>query len=420
MKTAKKNIWQKTKEFFVRIYIKNKPINRQDWIRVSILAIAIPVFIYSAGQLGYKLFTYIYEDWRNSQIVDLKPTTEVSPFDSITPSPDEPYQIVYGTDARLNDAGRLPEYEDLWQRNNDMIGWISMPGFTKKPINYPIMYSGDNSYYVYRDFDKKDSYSGSIFMDGSNTSYRIDPTELDYNYVIYGHAMLNRSMFGNITDYFKNETSWKENNKIYIDFMNTRLEYEVFSTFLIDPYYNYRQTHFSSDDEFQKYLDDMVAKSAHDFGIKVDSKDRIITLSTCFQTTRRTAVIAKLVRQIIYVKGAQASGVTITPIALPTYIPLNEPSPTPRVSSSGSSSITSSKPSSSSSSSSSTPGATPTIDPAVSPTGDPGATPTIDPGVTPTEDPSATPTAEPTAVPTEDPGVTPTDEPAATPTEPVV
>jgi len=192
-----------------------------------------------------------------------------------------------------------------------MAGWISLPGYSKKPINYPIMYSGDNDFYVYRDFDKVDSYSGSIFMDGNNSTYHENPLELDYNYVIYGHAMLNRSMFGNITDYFKNETSWKENTKIYIDFMNTRLEYEVFSTFVIDPYYNYRQTNFSTDDEYSKYLDDMASKSTHDFGIKVGPKDRIVTLSTCFQTTRRTAVIGKLVRQIIYTKGDQIPGVTV-------------------------------------------------------------------------------------------------------------
>ena len=153
--------------------------------------------------------------------------------------------------------------------------------------------------------------------------------------------MKNKSMFGQITDYYKNETSWKNCTKIYVDFLNTRLEYEVFSTFLIDPYYNYRQTHFSSDTEYQTYLDDMTAKSAHDFGIRVGVKDRIVTLSTCYQSTQRTAIVARLVRQIIYIKGSSSSNPKVTPIALPTF----EPSPTPRITpspSAGSSSVLSS------------------------------------------------------------------------------
>lgn len=389
MKTAKKNIWIRIKEFFVKFYIKNKPLCRQDWIRLGILAVAIPVFVYSAWQLGYKLFTYVYEAWKYDTVIDMHVTPTANPFDNITisPEPGEPYQIVYATDTKLNSDGRLPEYQQLWERNNDMIGWITMPGFSKKPINYPIMYSGDNSYYVYRDFDQKDSYSGSIFMDGSNTPYCTDPVNLDRNYVIYGHAMRNRSMFGNITDYWENKTSWANNHTIYIDFMNTRLEYEVFSTFVVDPKYNYRQTKFSSDEEYQAYLNDMMAKSTHDFGIKVDTDDKIVTLSTCYKSTRRTAVIGKLVRQIIYVKGAAEPGsnATVTPVTLPTYIPMNEPSPTPRItptkpagitptkgaaSSSKPSSGTSSKPSStgsSSTSSSSSTGPTPDITPGITP-----------------------------------------------------
>ncbi len=356
MKKTNKSIFYRVKDSLIKFYIKNKPNNRQDWIRIGILAIAIPIFIYSAGQLGFKLYTYVYEDWRNSQIRDLKPDDNKNPFTEVTGEvkKNEPYEIIYAINDSLNKDGRLPEYETLWQRNNDMAGWFSMPGFAKKPIDYPIMYSGDNRYYVYRDFDKQDSYSGSIFLDGANKPYYSNPLELDHNYVIYGHAMLDKSMFGNVTDYFNNKESWK-NNIIYVDFMNTRLEYEVFSTFLISPTYNYRQTKFSSDEEYQKYLDDMMKKSTHDFGIKVTTKDRIVTLSTCYKTTRRTAIIAKLKRQIIYVKGGETPGASVTPIVLPTYIPMNQPSPTPRLTSgassvSGSSSISKSTSKSSSSS----------------------------------------------------------------------
>ena len=209
-----------------------------------------------------------------------------------------------------------------------MTGWISFPGFTEKKIYYPILYSGDNSYYLNRDFDRQQSSSGSVFLDASNTPSHENPLLLDYNYVLYGHAMRNKSMFGQLTDYFQNEWAWENATTIYIDFLNTRLEYKVFSTFLVDPDYNYRQTIFRSDEEYKVYLDNLLAISTHDFGVAVGVKDRILTLSTCYQSTRRTGIVAKLVRQIIYKKGTGPQNPNVTPVTLPTEGPTPTPKPT--------------------------------------------------------------------------------------------
>lgn len=412
MKTTRINILQKIKLAAIKFYFKNKPIDRNDWIRFGVLAISIPVFLYSAGQLGYKLFTYVYEDYLNNKIIEQKPNHSKNPFDNIQvdaeePSNGLPYKTIFGKDSRLNEAGRLVEYEGLWQRNNDLVGWINMPGF-KKDINYPILYSGDNSFYLLRDFDKHDSRSGSIFLDGSNIPYHVDPLDIDRNYVLYGHAMYNMSMFGQLTDYWNNKDAWTNKKTIYIDLMNTRLEYEVVSTFLVDPYYNYRQTKFANDAEYKKYLDLILAKSVHDFGAKLDVKDKLITLSTCYKTTRRTAIIGRLVRQIIYIMGSNTNIPSITPFVLPTNVPhdlpLLTPTPTP------------------------TPGVS--ITPILSPTGGPGTTPTLSPkpsggltpGVSPTGAVTGTPTTEPTPTnaPTDEPAPsdTPTPEPPS-PTEPL-
>jgi sortase B len=335
MKTVKKK-WHERLRLNIKYFlIKSKPVDRKDWIRVSVLAIAIPLFLYSAGQLGFKLFTYVYEDYKHGKIIDQLPDNK-DPFDDLeglTPFPDGndlPYQVVYGTDSYLNDSGILVEYEELRTRNNEMVGWIRMPGFAKKPINYPIMYSGDNDFYVYRDFDKNTSYSGSIFLDGANTPYHVDPLKIDRNLVIYGHAMKNLSMFGNLTDYFRNQKVWETTRYIYIDLMNTRLEYEVVSTFLTTAHFNYRQTRFTNDTQFLSYINEMITKSANDFNAPtITPNDKFVTLSTCYKTTQRTAVIGRLVRQIIYLPDPDGGNPNIIPIPLPSGIPMNEPSPTP-------------------------------------------------------------------------------------------
>ena len=52
-------------------------------------------------------------------------------------------------------GGMLPGYKDIYDQNNDTVGWIKMEG-TK--MNYPVLQTpNDPNYYLYRDFDKKDS-----------------------------------------------------------------------------------------------------------------------------------------------------------------------------------------------------------------------------------------------------------------------
>ena len=56
------------------------------------------------------------------------------------------------------EPGMLPGYKDIYEQNNDTVGWIKMEG-TK--INYPVLQTPDDpNYYLYRDFDKKESKRG--------------------------------------------------------------------------------------------------------------------------------------------------------------------------------------------------------------------------------------------------------------------
>ncbi|MDD4326908.1 MAG: sortase [Eubacteriales bacterium] len=338
MKSNKKNTFDRIKELLKRMYVKYKPHDSRDAVRLVVLAIAIPVFIYSAGQLIYKLYQYQRDDKNMAEVVDLKPDTGKNPFKENNEKIDDesvldlPYEVLKGTDSYLNKDGILAEYADLKSMNADFVGWINFPGF-EKPIDFPMVYSGDNSFYLRRDFNKNDSQAGSIFLDGSNDPYHEDPLNIDRNYVIYGHAMRNKSMFGYLTDYWGNEKS-RENSTIYIDLLNTRLEYEVISTFLCQPDYNYRQTRFLSDDQYLDYLNRMIEESDVEYDVSVTADDKIITLSTCYKSTRRTAIIAKLVKQIIYspMNHNDLDNIDIKdPVAIPTHLPFDVPIPTPRL-----------------------------------------------------------------------------------------
>ena len=85
----------------------------------------------------------------------------------MTDAPDAPYTVFLSEDERITSDGVLPEYVGLYRRNDDLSGWLRFPGSTKYPIDYPILWSGDNDYYLRRDFTKRFSMIGVPFFDGA-------------------------------------------------------------------------------------------------------------------------------------------------------------------------------------------------------------------------------------------------------------
>lgn len=289
--------------------VKLKLDNR---LRLLLMVICIAVFLFSGMQVVFKLIGYSkdnlqYESIRNMtereltfEVIDNSATT-ASHYEEVS-APDSsaapiPYEILSGDISQLNSDGILKDYEKLISQNPDLAAWIYMPGY-KKVIDYPVMKTNDNDYYLYRDFYKNKSYAGSIFMDASNAI-----NGPDRHIVLYGHAMRDMSMFGNLADYAENEEEYRKITKIYLDLMNTRLEYEVFSAYYEESTYNYRQIHFLNDEDYVDFLNRIRARSFYDFGAVLTSQDKIITLSTCnndYGKDGRTIIHARLTRQITY------------------------------------------------------------------------------------------------------------------------
>ncbi|MCL2463143.1 MAG: sortase [Defluviitaleaceae bacterium] len=75
--------------------------------------------------------------------------------------------------------------------NPDVVGWLTIPGTR---INYPFVLAADNSYYLRRDIHGNQAQAGTLFMD-----YRCAGDFSDFNTIIYGHNMNDKSMFGELS-----------------------------------------------------------------------------------------------------------------------------------------------------------------------------------------------------------------------------
>lgn len=183
------------------------------------------------------------------------------------------------------------DFEKLLSINNDTIGWIR---FNQDKVNNPIVHTSDNSYYLKRSFEKKSNQAGAIFMDYRNTSFN------DRNVVLFGHAMLDDTMFGSLQDIFKNDFfDTKENNYIQLyNKDNELLNYQIFSYYIIEKEEYYITTSFNSDSDFNKFIDTITRRSYKKFDVEVNTSDKILTLSTCSGTggtSKRKVVHAKRV-----------------------------------------------------------------------------------------------------------------------------
>ena len=176
------------------------------------------------------------------------------------------------------------------QKNKETVAWVQL---NNTNVNYPVVEHNDNDYYLYHDFYNRKTDIGWIFAD-----YRDNFETFNNNTIIYGHNLINRTMFGQVP--FLLRKSWFNNpNSHYIKLStkNTNSIWQIFSVYKIKPTTDYLQVRFNSTDTYQDFLNMLKKRSEHQFDIPVSYTDKIITLSTCDDTgTKRVAVHAKLIK----------------------------------------------------------------------------------------------------------------------------
>lgn len=182
------------------------------------------------------------------------------------------------------------DFTELLQVNSDTVGWIYV---NNTKINYPIVQSGDNSFYLNHSFKKHYNEAGWIFAD-----FRSNFNELEKNTVIYGHGRLDNVMFGSLDDTLN--SSWytnPENHIIKISTPSKNMLWQIVSIYTI-PSESYYLTHtFENDESYGRFLDTIIGRSIYNFNVGVDTNDHILTLSTCLDNNgNRIVVHAKLIK----------------------------------------------------------------------------------------------------------------------------
>ena len=181
------------------------------------------------------------------------------------------------------------DFDELSKINSDTVGFIKVNGTN---INYPVVQTSDNDYYLNHAYDKNKNSAGWVFAD-----YRNNMKKFDKNTIIYAHGRLNNTMFGSLKGILNSK--WYNNKDNYIVKFSTPYEntiWRVFSVYSVEAESYYITTSF--DDNFDEFLKTIKNRSLKDFNTNVSSNDKILTLSTCKDTSGKERVVmhAKLIK----------------------------------------------------------------------------------------------------------------------------
>ena len=188
----------------------------------------------------------------------------------------------------------LPQYQELYAENNDMIGWIKIEGTS---IDYPVMYTPDDEKYLYQNFYGESSPSGMICMD-----HRCQPDS--DNLIIHGHKLIQGTMFTDLFKYAK-KGFWQKHPVIHFDTLYEQQDFEVLAAFYDKVYLNtdtcfkyYDFITAADTDEFDAAIAYYKENELYDTGVTAEYGDQLITLTTCsyHEKNGRFIVVAKKIR----------------------------------------------------------------------------------------------------------------------------
>lgn len=218
-----------------------------------------------------------------------QPTTDKSESDNAQlTDPSEPYE----------GKSILPQFATLFQINPDFYAWLKIEG---TQLDYPVMYTpADGDYYLYRDFQKKDSKYGLPFID-----YHASVIPRSTNLLIHGHNMKDGSMFATLAKY-QSRAFFDEHPIVEFDTLYETGDYEIFAAFLTEifpddgeDFLYYQFINADTEAEFNDYVENALRLSLYDTKIRPTFGDELLTLSTCsYQVSDgRMVVVARKIVQ---------------------------------------------------------------------------------------------------------------------------
>ena len=214
-------------------------------VKIILLAVCLGVFCFS----GYKIYQYLHEEKANKELNNKLIEKAVVE--------NQKTNVLEEDSQAKNELPINVDFTALKQENTQ--------------VNYPVVKSEDNNYYLRRLINGEYNIAGSLFMD-----YRNNSNLEDNNTIIYGHNMENDTMFGTLQEYKSQE--YYDNHKVLYYFTQEKnymiqlfagytisVESDIYDLSIID----------------ESKIEESIQNSDFNSDVEVREEDKIMTLSTC-------------------------------------------------------------------------------------------------------------------------------------------
>lgn len=195
-----------------------------------------------------------------------------------------------GAEKGESENAKLPEnpkdFDKLQKQNPDVYAWIEIPDEDEKGnppiIDYPVVQAADDeddNFYLDHNIDKNYEFAGMIYSQRKNSKDFLDPVT-----VLYGHNMLNGSMFAKLHE-FKDKDFFDKHDTFYVYTPGHILTYTIVSAYIYDNRHILNTFDFSKKKDLKKYISSMTKPKSMVSNVRknitVGLNDHILTLSTC-------------------------------------------------------------------------------------------------------------------------------------------
>ena len=253
--------------------------------RIALVVLCALVFLISGGFLVKILIGYASADKTYEEIN--RDFETLSGFDTETESDakqsegeDEgdgaervpSVKVIEGVNEEMQ--AQYAYFMSLKETYPDVVGYVSIPSLS---INYPVVQTNNNDYYLNHLITGEESTSGSIFLD-----YRCDSdATVSRNTVLYGHNMNNGSMFHHVQYLFDATKFWEATVEYICE--EGILIYKPLSIYRADAIYPFGTRDFADDAAYLDFCQMVVEKSflTESESVEYAADSGLITLVTC-------------------------------------------------------------------------------------------------------------------------------------------
>ena len=238
----------------------------QHWLRAGILAgilLSLLMFAVSGTALGLQWSRYRQSEqlYRNLR-AESRDTASAGP----------------GENSGGNRAFQK-DFSSLQAGSPDTVAWITGED---TPIDYPVMHTDNNEYYLSHLYSGEENRYGTLFADCRNT-------------VIYGHNMKNDAMFGSLMGY-KEQAYYEEHPTMTLYTPDGDYTIELLSGTLESGDREFVRFRFESEEDFTGYIQSLQSRSTFSSHGTAVPGDRLVSLCTCTyeQNNARYLVVGRL------------------------------------------------------------------------------------------------------------------------------